>query len=121
MDTYVSQSNLILITYVIELRQNFIQFYNFKTKLSEEELKNSGYKSAQDYELSRRNRAKHLMVVLNLIHTTAEFISEETGSDFIKEGIASLEIIDVAKMHELSGFDKIILIDIMCGTQQISV
>lgn len=95
--------------------QAFIKFYKFKTKLSKEELETSGYESEEDYELSRRNLAKHLMVKLGLIKTTKEFIADETGTNFIKEEIGTLEAFkQVSEIHEMSGFDKVIIIDTMC-------
>jgi len=93
----------------------WMMFLIYKSKFTQSP--NSGYDDEEDYQKSRNQKARQVMLPIGMIRTTEEFNSDEVGKDFVKEEIGEFKLITKQEVMELGDFNSVMIVPSHCNQE----
>lgn len=93
----------------------WMMFLNYVSKY--DASKNSGYHNEEDYQKTRNQKARMVMLAIGMIQNMADLTSDEVGKDFIKEEIGEFKIVSKRDMMEVEKFDMVLVVPDICNRE----
>ena len=103
---------------VIDAERVWVPWMMFLTYASKyDAVKHSGYKSEEDYQKSRNQKARIVMQLIGMINNMEDFLSDSVGKDFIKEEIGEFKIVSKRDVMAIDGFSSVMIVPDNCNRE----
>lgn len=103
---------------VIEAERVWVPLMMFlMCKSKYDAAEHDGYTDEDDYQKTRNQKARQVMLVIGMIRNMKDFTSDEIGKDFVKEEIGELRFVEPTELMSMENFFSVIIVPENCNRE----
>lgn len=76
-----------------------------------------GYTDEDDYQKTRNQKARQVMLAIGMIRNMEDFTSDEIGKDFVKEEIGELRFVEPTDLMSTENFSSVMIVPAHCNRE----
>lgn len=103
---------------VVEAERTWVPWMMFlMCKSKYDAAEHVGYTDEDDYQKTRNQKARQVMLAIGMIRNMEDYTADEVGKDFVKEEIGLLRFVEPTELMSTENFSSILIVPEHCNRE----